>query len=438
MSVNEANPTELDSLRQRITELEAELDKKNVEIFDLNNENQKLRKELESRIEELEKDRADTDAENIKRDAENAELKVRVAKLEQDSSVVDEQSQDAEDGKVFLLRGRFAGPEATKSGAFSKKGTSGDQSNNANTKLTEDDPVNAFLIEQHKKSIGGEKKLALQGELQRESTVQETPSVSRERKNGQGLIQEISSAKENHVTDISETARSRKTDAIDLPEAPKAGAITPGASMIEISQILAQLCDKALTAEECTLEANQEEILCWYHYGRNFVFQEKALCDKNKIGEKKAKGLIYDEVVRQLNILRKKRSQDTGSPLPDISRDSLRKKTQRAVKIYKLFEKVGIDKVKHIRSYSANEISKFTNDEIQTIIDHFTEKPNIDFTDDPEGTPAEERTDEMVRAEAVNTDEVIGVTSEVNVSTTPIPSTHDPGTGPGNSSTPQI
>src|ERR1041384_1867432 len=130
MSVNEANPTELDSLRQRITELEAELEKKNVEIFDLNNENQKLRKELESRIEELEKDRADSDAENIKRDAENAELKVRVAKLEQDASVVDEQSQDAEDGKVFLLRGF-------------KKGTSGDQSNNANTKLTEDVPVNA-------------------------------------------------------------------------------------------------------------------------------------------------------------------------------------------------------------------------------------------------------------------------------------------------------
>ena len=87
--------SELESLKQRITELEAELEKKN-------DENQKLRKELESRIEELEKDRADSDAENIKRDAENAELKVRVAKLEQDSSVVDEQSQD---GKVFLLRG---------------------------------------------------------------------------------------------------------------------------------------------------------------------------------------------------------------------------------------------------------------------------------------------------------------------------------------------
>ncbi|CAB4377735.1 unnamed protein product [Rhizophagus irregularis] len=92
--------------------------------------------------------------------------------------------------------------------------------------------------------------------------------------------------------------------------------------MIEISQHLAQLCDKALIAEEHRLEANQEEILCWFHYGRNFVFQLEALCDKNKIGEKKARGLIYDEVMKQVNILRKKSSQDTGVPLPDITRDA--------------------------------------------------------------------------------------------------------------------
>ena len=182
----QANPTarsELDVLKQRITELEAELEKKNVKIFDLNNENQKLRKELESRIEELEKDRADTDAENIKRDAENAELKVRVAKLEQDSSVVDEQSQDAEDGKVFLLRGGFSGLEATRSGACSEK-------------------------------------------LQRESTAQETPSVSQnttsvtshERKNEQGLIQELSgsSTEEGHVTEISANIVRPNQDIISL------------------------------------------------------------------------------------------------------------------------------------------------------------------------------------------------------------------------------
>ncbi|PKC14185.1 hypothetical protein RhiirA5_409703 [Rhizophagus irregularis] len=68
-------------------------------------------------------------------------------------------------------------------------------------------------------------------------------------------------------------------------------------------------------------------------------------------------GITMEEIfLKQLNILRKKRSQDTESPFPDISRDSLRKKTQRAVKIYKLVER--------------------------RIIDHFTEKPNLDFTDD--------------------------------------------------------
>ncbi|PKC03792.1 hypothetical protein RhiirA5_423223 [Rhizophagus irregularis] len=129
--------------------------------------------------------------------------------------------------------------------------------------------------------------------------------------------------KVNHETKISETARSGNLTL--LMHTDSGGSI---------SQRLAQLCDKALIAEECTLKANQEEILCWYHYGRNFIFQEKALNDKNKIGEKKARSLIYDEVVKQLNIV--------------------------------------------------NEISKFTNDEIQKVIDHFTVKSNLDFTDDPE------------------------------------------------------
>src|ERR1044072_76189 len=208
MSANEANPTDLELLRQRISELESKnakleagLEKKNVEL-----------EERRLSVDHLMKQINELKDENIKRDTENAELKVRVekleqgssveqpqneqfksqavdvpntvvdlledAKLEQNSSVVNEQSQDAEDGKVFLLKG-FA------RGAFSKKGASGDQSNNANTKLTENDPINAFLIEQHKKSVGEEirqrnreKKLALQGELQRESTAQETPGLS--------------------------------------------------------------------------------------------------------------------------------------------------------------------------------------------------------------------------------------------------------------------
>src|ERR1051325_2070444 len=189
-----ANSSELDSLRQCITELEAELEaeleKKNAELEE---ERRRSDNELMKQINELRNEKATLHAKNYDLEIEVAklrkdhgsrieELEKKACEVEQASSVVvvsdskEDQPSDAcsasptligtslevkrpeaaedGDGEVFLLKGRFAGPEATKSGAFSKKGTSGDQSNNANTKLTEDDPVNAFLIEQHKKSIG--------------------------------------------------------------------------------------------------------------------------------------------------------------------------------------------------------------------------------------------------------------------------------------------
>ncbi|UZO28619.1 uncharacterized protein OCT59_022136 [Rhizophagus irregularis] len=50
---------------------------------------------------------------------------------------------------------------------------------------------------------------------------------------------------------------------------------------------------------------------------------------------------------------------------------SQRKRTQRAIKIYKLFEKIGVDRIKNIKSYSADSISKFTKPQIQIILNYF-------------------------------------------------------------------
>jgi hypothetical protein len=41
-----------------------------------------------------------------------------------------------------------------------------------------------------------------------------------------------------------------------------------------------------------------------------------------------------------------------------LSQDSLRKKTQRAEKVYKFIEQVGLDKIKYIKTYSATSISE--------------------------------------------------------------------------------
>ena len=75
--------SELEVLKQYITELEAENGELRKENADVKAENTKLKQameknvELKSRIEELEKNRTDSDAENV-------ELRARVMKLEQD------------------------------------------------------------------------------------------------------------------------------------------------------------------------------------------------------------------------------------------------------------------------------------------------------------------------------------------------------------------
>ena len=58
---------------------------------------------------------------------------------------------------------------------------------------------------------------------------------------------------------------------------------------------LAQLFDKADDAEYGAIHANQEEILRWYYYGKEFLTQVSVIVQdgKGKIGEKKAKGIIY-------------------------------------------------------------------------------------------------------------------------------------------------
>ena len=65
---------------------------------------------------------------------------------------------------------------------------------------------------------------------------------------------------------------------------------------------------------------------------------------------------------------------------------------QKALRIDDLFEKIGMDKLQYIKTYSADTIS---DSQIQTIIDHFTEKPNMKFTDDPED---EEQDDNQTNA----------------------------------------
>ena len=61
----------------------------------------------------------------------------------------------------------------------------------------------------------------------------------------------------------------------------------------------------------------------------------------NKVGEKKAKGQVYDFIIKQL---------------PDTKRKTLCRQTQKALRIDDLFEKIGMDNLQYIKTYTVVRI----------------------------------------------------------------------------------
>ena len=108
------------------------------------------------------------------------------------------------------------------------------------------------------------------------------------------------------------------------------------------------------------------------------------------------------------------------------------KKAKGLIYDFRLTEKIGLDKIKHIKSYSANSISKFTNEEIQRVIDHFTKNPNMEFTDDSED---EEQDNEVLEEpDQINVLEVL----PPKESTAPIPLAHIPNSSDDTSSSKKL
>jgi hypothetical protein len=402
--------SELELMKQRITELEAE----NVEIAELRKENAELRKEntdLRMKFANFEAERAElkrriaetlrmTEEERTRRDAENVKLRATIEELKSENIEVRdrltkvEQNQLQNDNSSNNNSSNFnsvAVPEAITVPTNSAKRLNG--------KPLEEKDMDSFLLEAHKKIVSDEIR---QRNREKKLSKAEQASLNQDQESTSEKIPEAS----NPVTKISAGAPSQNshrkkgaenivqmiTDGIkdDTQSSDKA---TP-CDVISIESLnqnsstdsllsLAQLFDKADDAEYGAIRANQEEILRWYYYGKEFLTQVSVIVQdgKGKIGEKKAKGIIYDKMLEHLSMLRKQRSEETGLRLPEISRKNLQRKTQKAVKIYKLFEKIGVDNIKYITTYSANSISELTNDKVQDIIDNFSKHNDNDNTD---------------------------------------------------------
>ncbi|CAG8575275.1 7666_t:CDS:2 [Ambispora gerdemannii] len=77
---------------------------------------------------------------------------------------------------------------------------------------------------------------------------------------------------------------------------------------------------------------------------------------------------------------------ENAEQIPGTKRENLYKKTYRARKIHELFEKIGVDKIKYIKTYSANSISELSDSQIQIIIDYFFKNPNAEFPDNQDSS----------------------------------------------------
>src|ERR1043165_292600 len=291
-----------DSLRELNAKLLAE-------IGELKSENAKLRRIIEEnarrdaenakhkvRIEELEKNSADISA-------ENAELKAKLAKLRHDfdSSNLTRPQQPQH---VTNVQNSCSVEEDISSAKPERRFASNDIPDLVIDQRVADnadiESMDAFLDETFKKSVSdGFRQRNREKKLLRESTTQALSGVSNEttssvikdeksqshkKREAENIVQDVfdftatSAPEKNHMTEISMTARHEKSDTDNPPN---------------ILQNLACLIQEAWDAKDEAIRANQKELLCWCSYIIEFDKNTKEFMIEYKVGEKKAKSMIY-------------------------------------------------------------------------------------------------------------------------------------------------
>src|SRR5436853_3815971 len=176
-----------------------------------------------------------------------------------------------------------------------------------------------------------------ESQSRRNTRRQTSPRITREQEKFQALLQELSTP-----------AKGEKAENVDEEEDADGS----------VSQSLARLYQKATRAGLRVTKANQDEILCWYKYAEGFENRVREIRSQDSSAtDPTARSRVYREVTQHL---------------PGITEANLRKKTQKARNIYKVFVRIGINKIKRVKSYSADAISNLSSTQIQSIIDRFS------------------------------------------------------------------
>ncbi|CAG8644965.1 8675_t:CDS:2 [Cetraspora pellucida] len=337
--------SEIDLLKQRISELEAkkaELEAKNAKL---------LKQVME---------------ENARREAENVELKARIAKLKQtaeENTELKDRIMKLEQKQIQIIINEQEASHTKdilpyiKNHSYEEKGITPDplpkieysstqfessmEPETFTTSLLQDiidnDSVKTleFLETMHKERISSEIKernwkKKLQGSHNNSTQFKTSNTSTPESLDLKTPGQNISIIQEKETENIAQVIVNGIQDNNNLLDESKMRhslealplqSFASSNHVIEISMMvlrqnsstvllldLAQLFDKATDAEYSAIKANQEETLCWINY--------------------------------HLIIIHERRSKEMGLQLPEISRKTLCKKTQKAIRTYKIFDKI--------------------------------------------------------------------------------------------------
>ena len=113
-----------------------------------------------------------------------------------------------------------------------------------------------------------------------------------------------------------------------------------------------ELYNKITYAEENNQKTTQDVIRCYYNFGKGLTLWFDHYRQSNN--EDASNALVNDKIREQT--------------VDKITEVNLRKRKEKARKIYKLFNSVGVELIGRVQSFSASAISKLSLDDIDYII----------------------------------------------------------------------
>ncbi|CAH1769132.1 10855_t:CDS:2, partial [Entrophospora sp. SA101] len=256
---------------------------------------------------------------------ENIELKTRVVKLEQKQSQTDDDAKGITSNISDNTSNSDVAPEQI--------------DNSSEPKSLEDKEIDNFLVKRHSEQISNEIR-----ERNREKKLQ---------------AQDLSSVNTSKLPDDLII----KLDKNLITEWELKQQLSMSISIPIASDQLRDQDSSSVTAESIVyifykaIQSGQEGIRYWYYFIEKY---DKKIDEVviSGVKRKTATSMVYQEIKELLS---------------DITNVNSHQKILRARKIYKLFNTIGIEKIKQV-SYSTDAVSSLSYQQIQNIIDYVISK----------------------------------------------------------------